>query len=734
MIKRYKAFIVGFGAVETLILFVKLDFIAGKVPQFHPLVAASRFLSFIGSGLVLTVVSVALYLLGRALKDSFLRKAGGAAFFSSIVAGVFVQILKAAFERPRPSALAEYGGGFVIKLLTHPSLVSLSGRFDSFPSGHATASFAVAYALSRSYPRYKTFFYGVASLVALSRVYLGSHYPSDIAAGAILGIAAGYLAGSAAGGEVDARNKWLKAGLIILALFVSFFKSGGFLLFDVDEAVFSEASREMAETHNYITPTYNYEPRYDKPALFYWLMTFAFKLFGVSEWSARFTSAAFGTLLVLMTYAFVKRARGELPAILCALALLLNLEYFVYSHSAVTDMTLAFFIAASVFSFYMAVSANEERWYFAFWAASALAVLTKGAVGVVFPFITALAYLYASKNLAEMKTLLRPAYIAVFLVIAVPWYALELYVNGWDFVNAFIIKHHIKRFTEVISSHGGPFYYYIGVLGLGFFPWAAFLPQSVYRGFRDRRAGGLYLLTSIWFILVFVFFSAASTKLPNYILPLLPAASIMAGLSVSELVEYRTGKAGLYILIILSVIVSAAAFAMPYMNIRMDAALPHLLFPAIGAVFLIIAALSATALLRPLPSFLGIACLTLILLVSLRLYALPPINLFLQKDLYDFSTYAKRVNKSTVFATYEVNKPSITFYAARKVEKIEKRNVCDVREFSKKGKLLLITERGRLGDLSEYNLNVIDSRGRYVLLANTTGLPPFEKETTPGGK
>ncbi|HLC17898.1 MAG TPA: phosphatase PAP2 family protein, partial [Thermodesulfobacteriota bacterium] len=514
--------------IIALLVSSRLDFLTGNLPLYPPLTSLSRFFSFLGDGAFLIPLSVFLYLLGRSLDKGALKRAGAHSLFSIIASGAVVHILKAAFERPRVAHTA----GHMIKLLENPTLFDLTGRYNSFPSGHSTVGFAVAFILGRTYPSLRLPLYAVAALIAASRVYLGSHYPSDVAAGAALGLGLGYVISNGKD-LLKGNEKLLWAGILLLAVFVSFFKTGGFLLFDVDEAVFSEASREMLLTGDYLTPTYNFEPRYDKPILIYWFMSLSFALFGVTEFAARLPSSGFGVGLALVTFSFVRRFSGVKEAVFSTLVLLLNLEFFVYSHSAVTDMPLAFFISGSLFSFYAAVKTGERKFHALFWVSSALAVLTKGAIGLVFPLAISLVHLAATRDLAAAKRFLRPAYIILFLVVAVPWFAAEYHLRGWEFIDAFIIKHHIKRYTGVISSHSGPFYYYALILMAGLYPWVAFLPGAVYRGVL-RRGGDenadLGLFLSIWFLLILVFFSAASTKLPNYILPLVPAASVLAGL------------------------------------------------------------------------------------------------------------------------------------------------------------------------------------------------------------
>src|SRR5208283_5224355 len=124
--------------------------------------------------------------------------------------------------------------------------------------------------------------------------------------------------------------------LLIIALLLSFFRLGFITLFDVDEAVFSTATKEMVQSGNLITPTYNGEKRCDKPILFYWLMAASYEVFGVNNFAARFPSALAAVCLTLALFLFVRQSHGEKMAFYAAFSFVLSIYFLIYSHAAVT--------------------------------------------------------------------------------------------------------------------------------------------------------------------------------------------------------------------------------------------------------------------------------------------------------------------------------------------------------------------------------------------------------------
>lgn len=700
----------------AILIAARFDAFAGHFPQTGPLTSASKIFTFIGDGKFLMSVSAIVYIIGAFLKNEKAKSAGKTLFITILAANITVYIFKIAFERPMPLFEADA----VLKLLEARSLLDFSGKYNSFPSGHTTASFAFAVALGTIFPRLRILFFSIAALVGFSRFYLGYHFPSDIISGAITGLSVGYVTTAT---DKDARLRWIYAGFAVLIIFMSFFKSGGYFVFDTDEAAYSESAREMAETGDMLTPTLNYEPRLDKPVLYYWLTASTYRLFGVNEFASRFVSGVFGMLLVMMTFVFINRIKGALPAFFVSLALLLNIEYFVYSHTGVTDMTFAFFIAAAIYSFYLGIHKEKPHWHLGFWIAAALAVLTKGAPGIFLPLAIVIIYLLVTRESARFKAFFKPLYVIIFFAICAPWFIVQSVLHGQAFYKVFVVSHIFERLAGANEAASQPFYFYLVLLLLGFFPWVAFLPAAIWTSIKERASKDArpYLLATIWFLLIFVFFTFASAKRANYVFPLFPAAAMLAGLRIADIIEGRPPfrRVGLYFLPILSIVLGMALFVMPFLEIKVALPLPFFVPDVVGWILIIISVLSVAAFYGPRDAFIGISAASVIMIILLRIYALAPVNASMQKDLYLLSEYAAACDKDVSLMAYELNKPSISFYTARKVVRIDAKNRATLPEILKRAKALIFIETRRLGELTNVDgVKIVTQKYKYSIVGN----------------
>jgi 4-amino-4-deoxy-L-arabinose transferase-like glycosyltransferase len=339
-------------------------------------------------------------------------------------------------------------------------------------------------------------------------------------------------------------------------------------LVDETEPLFAEASRQMLVTGDWITPFFNGETRFDKPALIYWCQAIAYSIMGVNEWAARLPSTLAAMAVMALAFYTVQwyfarqdeleqttnPTRRYLTAAVTAALIALNGEMIVWGRTGVSDMLLTGCIASALLCFFLGYAKNPQmettkqklpnKWYLACYVLMAAAILTKGPVGIVLPGFIMIAFAVYLGKFWELWREMRPILgMAIVFALAVPWYALVIWRNGWNFINAFFGYHNIERFTEVVNGHSAPWYFYFLVVLIGFAPYSVYIPAALIRvkfwqrsHWRNQeRSQQLGLFACFWFLGVFIFFTVAVTKLPSYVLPLMPAAAILVGLFWSDL-------------------------------------------------------------------------------------------------------------------------------------------------------------------------------------------------------
>lgn len=383
--------------------------------------------------------------------------------------------------------------------------------------------------------------------------------------------------------------------LIVIGWIAFGWNLGNIGLIDETEPLFAEASRQMFVTGDWITPFFNGDTRFDKPALIYWCQAIAYAIIGVNEWAVRLPSAIAAFALVCLVFYtiqwyFAKQdeleqvsrpTRRYKTSFIAAALMALNPETIIWARTGVSDMLLTGCMASALLCFFLGYAEKERsrergvgsreqgvkgdegaggeritnaqfpmphalfpnKWYLAFYVLIAGAILSKGPVGIVLPgLIVAVFLLYVGKFrevLREMRLLVG---VLIILGLSVPWFALVIWRNGWNYINAFFGYHNLERFTEVVNGHSAPWYFYFLVVLLGFAPYSVYLPLSIVRlKFWQRshwrsleRFQQFGLFAWLWFASIFGFFTVAVTKLPSYVLPLMPAAAILVALLWSD--------------------------------------------------------------------------------------------------------------------------------------------------------------------------------------------------------
>ncbi|MBD3426405.1 MAG: phospholipid carrier-dependent glycosyltransferase [Candidatus Omnitrophica bacterium] len=324
--------------------------------------------------------------------------------------------------------------------------------------------------------------------------------------------------------------------LIAVMLFLYFFGLGDMPLTDPDETFYAQTAKEMLEADEWVTPMIFGKPQFEKPVLYYLLIVLSYMVFGVGEFAARFPSAVFGILGVLGVYFFGRLLFSPLCGFLSGMVMATCVQYLVLARGCVTDMVLLVFILYTLLFFLMGWMGKGRGYFYLASVAAALAVLTKGPIGLFLPGLTVLLFILLTRQWKRFPEIPLLRCILLLLLVSLPWYIAVYRMHGSAFVDEFFGFHNVTRFLVPEHRIGTSPYFYIPVILGGFFPWSTFLLFGAWNMWRhphpgsaDSRAGNYRLFLLLWFLVVFLFFSSSSTKLVTYIFPLFPVLALVAG-------------------------------------------------------------------------------------------------------------------------------------------------------------------------------------------------------------
>jgi 4-amino-4-deoxy-L-arabinose transferase-like glycosyltransferase len=320
-------------------------------------------------------------------------------------------------------------------------------------------------------------------------------------------------------------------------------------LFEPDEGRYGEIPREMVASGDWITPRLDGIKYFEKPPLQYWATAAAIGVFGPAAWTVRAWPCLTGLLGLALAYALARRLYDRRTAWLAAIIQGGALMYFALAHFATLDMGLCCMLQIAMSALVLlaqrapggAPGAASARWRapLLLGIGIALAVLSKGLVGIVIPAAVAALYLLAMRDW-RLPWRAQPWWSLLALaVLAAPWFVLVSARNP-EFPHFFFIHEHFERYLTRVHERYQPAWFFIPVLAAGFLPWSTLLPRALRLGWHDARGGDrASAMLLAWAAVVFVFFSISQSKLMPYILPMFPALALLTARALAGLAPRR---------------------------------------------------------------------------------------------------------------------------------------------------------------------------------------------------
>lgn len=352
------------------------------------------------------------------------------------------------------------------------------------------------------------------------------------------------------------RVLWL---LLALAICPYFIDLDGSAIWDANEAFYVETPREMMERGDYVSPTFNYEPRLNKPILSYWIVAAFYHLFGVSPGVQRLPIAVAALIMIAVAFTLAwagaptaprsastqERSRARLEAALwAAIGLAITPRLLMFARRIFIDVYISLFMALTLLAFALAERYPARRRVFllSMYLAVGLGVLTKGPIAIALPGLVFACYLIAHRELPRIRDMMIPAGVLIVSALVLPYCAALYARHGWEPITAFILGENLARYTDGlgVDAHR-PIWFYLPVVFSDAFPWSILLFAAAAAWWSERaspaRSGDparrVRTLLWLWIAVVVLFFTASAAKQDLYIFPIVPAVAALGGIVVA---------------------------------------------------------------------------------------------------------------------------------------------------------------------------------------------------------
>jgi len=318
-----------------------------------------------------------------------------------------------------------------------------------------------------------------------------------------------------------------RLGLLLLAAGLALgVNLGGYRLLDPDEGRNAEVAREMAASNDYLLPHLEGLPYLDKPVVYFAAAALAMEMLGPTETAARLPAYLFTLATIALVVAFARRRWGNDAGWFAGIALATMPLVMAYARATIFDSTLAFCTTAAILAFW------DERPVLA-WAAMGLGALTKGPVALLVPLATVVPHALLTGGGRPLRRLFPLLGLGAFALVALPWF-LAVSARIPEFPHYVFVRETLERVTTTKFHRTAPVWYYLPIVPVAAFPWIvpalarlkhwrwAWLAREANPSARDA------LLLVCWVLGPLAFFTFNKSKLPQYVLPLMPAFALAA--------------------------------------------------------------------------------------------------------------------------------------------------------------------------------------------------------------
>lgn len=468
----------------------------------------------------------------------------------------------------------------------------------------------------------------------------------------------------------------LKALLVASAILL-FVDLGGSTIWDANEAFYVETPRQMVLTGDYVNPSFNGEPRFNKPVLSYWVVAGFYKVMGQTVTAER-VAIAFGALMLIgATFVIGRTLGGPNAGVAAALVLASAPSVMLWSRRIFIDVWFTSLLAVALMCYVLAEAHPHRRRLslVGMYVAIGLAMLTKGPVALALPGLALLIHMTLTRTLRDLRVMLIPIGLVIIAAIVAPWYIADYRQHGSEHIKAFFIGENIGRYTETVGYQNRSVWFYIPVLLFELTPWSLFLPAAIWLAWRERRPD--LRLMIVWIAVFAGVFSLSKTKQDLYIFPAAPAIAALIGVLVARSIGTAIGwwhdaagglaRVGAIATSLLLIGAGALAIQLTWLS----NAIPNLRqIAVVGAVFVaggVVAGLLAfRAKLVTVATSLGATAVIanwLLVLIVMR-----PFEAF--KPVAPMSEWLRQNANGVVVAHYKTPLDSMTYYLGRPVTKV----------------------------------------------------------------